>query len=121
MSNANFSNLLGKVIVRIVGAVEGSESITFYCSDGSSYDMYHCKDCCETVKVKQIDGDVSDLLNAEILMAEEVSNSNNPDDDYESSTWTFYKFATLQGYVTIQWLDESNGYYSEKVYFEKIS
>ena len=51
----------------------------------------------------------------------EVQNSPELKEDYRDSfTWTFYKFATVKGYVTIRWYGESNGYYSESVEFEKV-
>lgn len=52
-------------------------------------------------------------------MAEETSSSGEI--EWGTETWTFYKFATVKGYVTLRWYGESNGYYSESVDFERIT
>ena len=48
-------------------------------------------------------------------MAEETVKAGD-EPTLESSTWTFYKFATVKGYVTVRFLGWSNGYNSERVY-----
>ena len=99
----------------------GDSEIHFKTTLGEEYIMYHEQDCCEHVYLEDICGDLYSLVDSEILMAEEVSESKRVDGDYYhgSTTWTFYKFATTKGYVTLRWLGESNGYYSERVDFIK--
>lgn len=121
---ARFSQLTGKVITEIRGLEVGSEEVTFITADGKEYYMYHSQDCCESVSVEDIAGDIEDIMNTDILLAEEVSSNENPPDipipEYQDSfTWTFYKLATIKGRVTIRWYGTSNGYYSESVYFRE--
>ena len=72
-------------------------------------EFLHHQDCCEWVRIEEVHGDLDDLLGSPILQAECVTQ----EDKYCS--WTFYKFATIKGSVTVRWLGESNGYYSERV------
>jgi len=116
-----FEDLKGKVLKE---ATVGDREIRFVTVDGDIYRMFHYQDCCESVYVESVVGDVQDLVGEPILVAEEVTSHDNPEDaevsEYqESFTWTFYKLATRKGYVDIRWYGESNGYYSERVSFEK--
>ncbi len=114
-----FARMLGQTIVNIGGLKEGSENVTFTAESGDTFVFWHSPDCCETVEVVQIDGDVADLLHSPLLMCEDVSSEapTTPREEYEESfTWTFYKFATVRGYVTVRWYGSSNGYYSETVH-----
>jgi len=112
-------DMIGAVIVEITGAENGSEEITFKSSDGRWWTFYHGQGCCEHVSIEDVCGDIDDLLNSPLLEAEEVSNYEGPEYDSESYTWTFYKFGTIKGHVTVRWLGESNGYYSESVDLEE--
>ena len=112
--NCDISELKGKKILMLEGDLRND--IIFICSDNSKYQMYHRQDCCENVSVEEIIGDINDLIDSEILMSECVTNSEVEQNQYGWSLWTFYKFATNKGYVTIRWLGESE-YYSIDVDF----
>ncbi len=118
----NVNVLIGKTIKEITGAEKGSDSILFKLDTGEKYRMYHSQDCCESVEVDDVDGDIADLIGSPLVVAEEVSSEGAPQKEewYDSFTWTFYKFATVKGFVMIKWYGTSNGYYSESVDFEKI-
>ena len=124
MSDVPFSTLLGKTLVSVENLK--NEELQFTTDNGETYRLYHYQDCCETVTIEDIDGDLQNLVGSPIVQAEEVVSENqNPEGvpipEYQDSyTWTFYKLATVKGYVTIRWYGESNGYYSESVDFEQV-
>jgi len=111
--NVPFEILQGKVIRSIF---MGEDVLQFECGDNESFLLVHDQDCCEDVYIESVVGDLKNLLNTPIVMAEMVTNSDLPPiDNDDSYTWTFYKLSTIKGYVTIRWYGASNGYYSEGV------
>lgn len=111
--------LKGKTIerIRLVKIHNEVEEIIFETKCGKHYLMYHEQDCCESTYLDDIYGDLKWLLDSPVLQAEESTNSSESHSEYESCTWTFYKLATMKGYVTLRWVCESNGYYSEEISF----
>lgn len=121
---AELKDLIGKTLTKVEQV--GEDEIVFITNEGKRYKLYHSQDCCESVTVESVTGDLADLVGEPILIAEEATSDQNPQDakpetlEYQDSfTWTFYKFATRKGYVDIRWYGESNGYYSESVDFEE--
>jgi hypothetical protein len=108
MNWVTFSELLGKIFIKIE---KSDECVTFHLSNGAIYELVHDQECGEVVTIDDIDGDLDDLIGNRILQAEESYQRGTSDEG--TSTWSFYKLATIKGYVTIKWYGESNGYYSE--------
>jgi hypothetical protein len=113
----SISELEGKTLTDVQRI--GDEEIIFTVDDGSQYKMFHDQDCCESVSINDLNGDLTDLIGTPITLAEESSQSGE-EDEYGTSTWTFYRLATVKGYVDIRWLGQSNGYYSESVDLVKV-
>lgn len=105
--------LKSKILKEIVVDKWNNDKIYFITDNDEVIKMYHEQDCCESVEIEEIIGDLKDLINSPILMSE--CETNYVKNSFESKTWTFYKLATIKGYVTIRWCGKSNGYYSEEV------
>ena len=118
--NYTFEEMLNHTMESVVN---NDDTVVFTSTDGTVFEFYHSQGCCESVYVEDVAGDLNDLVGSPILMAEEVSDDGKtlPEVTSDSHTWTFYKFATEKGYVTIRWLGVSNGYYSESVHFRVLS
>jgi hypothetical protein len=116
MGNSVFID--GVTFTKITGMTKGSDTVTFEAADGREFIMYHDQDCCENVSIEDVVGDVDDLIGTPIISFECETNTDNPPDDADSFLWTFYKFQTAKGHLTLRWLGESNGYYSESVDFK---
>ena len=113
------SDLVGLTITEIEGGKPTDTTMVMVASDGRRFKFYHDQDCCESVDINEVIGDLSDLIGTPLLEAEEsISDERDFDQSpYDSFTWTFYRFATIKGSVTVRWLGASNGYYSERVDF----
>lgn len=113
----DLSTLVGKTLAEVRRS--GDEELFFTTQDGETFKMYHSQDCCESVYIEDIEGDLDSLVGNPIIVAE-VASKDDPEAS-ESGTWTFYKLATIKGHVDIRWYGSSNGYYSESVDFVKVS
>jgi hypothetical protein len=128
--------LLGKTIedIRVTG-----ETLTltikregkYFINPSRERYVFNCMggDCCSEIYIADICGDLTDLIGNPLLVAEVCTSNTRPTpeeqkrpDKYriqEEHTWTFYKFATIKGSVTIRWLGTGNGYYSQDVTLER--
>lgn len=121
----SFEDLQGRMLCKVVNL--NNDELRFHLTEDHYVRMYHCQDCCESVSIEDIVGDLDDLVGTSLLLAEEVGNyepeeKTVDEDSYysESETWTYYRFRTIKGSVDIRWYGTSNGYYSESVDIEIV-
>jgi hypothetical protein len=117
--NANFFELKGLRIERIEGLCAGEDDVRIVTTapENPTFRLYHQQDCCESVQVESVTGNLNDHIGKVITLAEEDSVRA---DIGESSTRTTFKLQTEAGELVIVWLGESNGYYCEEVSVERF-
>lgn len=115
MKHTLFSELVGKTITYL-------DDYEIQTSDGNKYMFYHEQDCCESVSLHEIKGNIDDILNSPVTLAEE--DGCEPDDwkaGYEESyTFSNYFLETVKGRLEIYFLGTFNGYYGESMNFYKV-
>lgn len=129
----DFSILKGKIIKKIE-FIPGrdnepdeteNEGIIFTMDNDEKYRLCYDPDgmqdgCDVYVYLKEIIGDINDIIDKKILHAECSTNESENNEICFSQTWTFYRILTIDSDVTIVFFGESNGFYSEVVDFQKI-
>ena len=128
ITEKGIEQLVGQTLIRIDGSVNDNE-LRFFTADGRQFVMHHHQDCCEGVRIEDINGELADLTYTPILEASARTSSDkkfdpplDPSDaEYGSYTWTFYRISTIRGTVVIRWYGSSNGYYGEEADFHEVS
>lgn len=123
------SHLIGLTLKEVT--VNKQDDVITYTSEcGQQFRMLHHNDCCETVYIEDVEGDINDLIGSPILVAETVQDAMQqamnliiplPEKNGQCEQWTFYRLATAKGWVVIRWYGDSNGYYSTDVSFERVT
>lgn len=108
----DLESVVGHTVVSV--KVDGDEAVIRTVGGGTLL-LRLDGDCCSHSYFTK-DAQFEDLIGAKILSAEEVWEESgfapyNEDSSWATYKWHFLKFATDKGYVTIDWRNESNGYY----------
>ena len=105
--------LHNKTLSRVEYKDKLDDELWFYTDDNKAIRLWHRQDCCESVNVDDIAGDLNDLVGSPLLRAE--VRTEDGESSYGDLMYTYYELATIKGSVTIRWYGSSNGYYSTRV------
>lgn len=92
-----------------------NEAIVFDKGANELYVLTHIQECCENVWIESITGELEDLIDSPLIMAEVASQTKRDEDGFADQIFYFYKFATAKGYVTIRFVADDTPYYSTEV------
>lgn len=109
--DADLDNLKTKSIKKIIGLDEGSHEVVFIFDPGKVC-LHNEWDCCETVVIDKIFGDVSDIINSPIIDVK-ISDKENylnilaPEDDNDNFfgptiEYRYYTIVTEEGQLSFR-------------------
>lgn len=112
--------LVGEIIENF--DIDG-DTVRIQTQSGRIFLIQHQQDCCESVSIESVDGDVRHLIGKVICEAEEDYPDDAPPEGrgYDSYTWSRYKFVTDDATVVTRWFGESNGYYGETADISEVT
>jgi len=102
-------NVLSEMIGKTFASVNTAHDTIIFAFDDKCFILGHEQDCCETVEITDICGDLRDLAGSPMLIAEETGGIIEQKDDAPID-WTFYRFATARGTVTVRFEGASEFY-----------
>jgi len=116
INKTQLTEIIGKKILGVKGE-EGYDELFIYFFETEEYDegyirVYHQQDCCDTVEITQIDGQLT--LGSEIKDAYVVSSEINIPDQYSEGMWTFLHIRTDKDDFCVRFTGD-NGYYSDGI------
>ena len=114
----NFFELEGQTVKELHIEEDGSE--VHIKTETHDFYLYHAQDCCEWVRVVEVDGVPDNIIGQRITFSEQ---DNRPGTrtivNDESHTWTSFELRTNDHCLRFYFLGESNGYYGETVNIKK--
>ena len=120
MKHLSHTTLVNEVISKVNA---DSGTLTFKTESGRNVEFHHYQDCCESVYISKIKGDLNSLIGKKITCVEEyfpdIEGAGLDERPYDSYTITQHVFTAGDIKVTVYWLGESNGYYSESVHIRE--
>jgi hypothetical protein len=118
--NDDQQKLLGRKVVGVARAVvldkydDERDSVELQFDNGDTASVYLTGDCCSRshfTDPKQFD----ELVGATIQAVEHRDGPVTGEEDREVQKWHFLVFVTDRGHVTLDWRNDSNGYYDGDV------
>ena len=115
--SGNLNDLIGKT-VKVISIDNDELDITV--TDGEKdyrYGIRHFQDCCESVSLDSVDGNIHNMIGKKITDAYSMI-SDLPYEEYSGSgTRSVYRIVAEDDYLWLEWRGRSNGYYGEGVTF----